>query len=130
MQAIRSLVHKIRRRSAGEDLNEAPTSPLLPRMPDEDGIADGTGNFHPLGPMIDIDEEGGLPLHFTDLEPGSGLSPDFAEDWNEIMARQQQVQRPKQDVGFGYEGINNHSGGKLSAFKESRKKQPTTRFSV
>lgn len=114
LQAIRALVHKIRRRSTGEAIYETPAT--IP-FPPEDETRDSNLSLHSFGSMMDIDEEGELTSpHFSDLEGGSGMSPDYIEDWGTILARQQQLQqlqnqRLKQDGGLESGGTSSRPGG-------------------
>ncbi|KAM3171403.1 hypothetical protein ACTXT7_016696 [Hymenolepis weldensis] len=119
LQAIRALVHKIRRRSTGEAIYETPAT--IPFSP-EDETRDSNLSLHSFGSMMDIDEEGELTSpYFSDLEGGSGMSPDYIEDWSTILARQQQLQqlqnqRLKQDGGLESGGTSSRPDAYLGWF--------------
>nr|CDS33070.1 conserved hypothetical protein [Hymenolepis microstoma] len=117
-QAIRALVHKIRRRSTGEAIYDAPAT--LP-SPSVVGTQENNFTSHPIGQIMDIDGEGDLTSsHFSDLEGGSGMPPDYMAEWGSILARQQQLQQLqnqslKEDRGI--EGMGTLSQPDDSAMK-------------
>ncbi|VDM34241.1 unnamed protein product [Hydatigera taeniaeformis] len=102
-RAIRALVHKIRRRSSGEIVEEG-LPPPLPQMPDEE--EEQSLNFHSLGPVIDIDEETALPANYNGVEESSGLPFGYVDKWNSLLPPQGP---PKGEGDYTFGGVDDRS---------------------
>uniref|UniRef100_A0A5K3EZZ4 Glypican-2 n=2 Tax=Mesocestoides corti TaxID=53468 RepID=A0A5K3EZZ4_MESCO len=81
-QAIRTLLHKIRRRSTGEEeflpMPVQPSSHLKHFTEEDDNLT-----FHPIAPPIDIDDEG-LQANYL-YEESSGLPIEYGGEWNSLL---------------------------------------------
>ncbi|KAL5967701.1 hypothetical protein TSMEX_004553, partial [Taenia solium] len=101
--AIRALVHKIRRRSSGEIVEEG-LPPPLPQIPGEE--EEQSLNFHSLGPVIDIDEEAALPASYSEMEESSGLPFNYVDEWNSLLPPQES---PKAEGDYTFGGADGRS---------------------
>ncbi|VDK35305.1 unnamed protein product [Taenia asiatica] len=102
-QAIRALVHKIRRRSSGEIVEEG-LPPPLPQIPGEE--EEQSLSFHSLGPVIDIDEEAALPASYSEMEESSGLPFNYVDEWNSLLPHQES---PKAEGDYTFGGADGRS---------------------
>ncbi|KAL5105260.1 hypothetical protein TcWFU_007443 [Taenia crassiceps] len=102
-QAIRALVHKIRRRSSGEIVDEG-LPPPLPHTPGEE--EEQSFNFHSLGPVVDIDEETALPANYNEMEESSGLPFNYVDEWNSLLPPQGP---PKAEGDYNFGGTDGRS---------------------
>ncbi|VDD74849.1 unnamed protein product [Mesocestoides corti] len=110
-QAIRTLLHKIRRRSTGEEeflpMPVQPSSHLKHFTEEDDNLT-----FHPIAPPIDIDDEG-LQANYL-YEESSGLPIEYGGEWNSLLP-----DHPGTLGNFTFGSLDEASRGKHFLFKIS-----------